>query len=258
MQNNIQIFENKNFGTVRIVQKSGHTWWVLKDICKALKLSTPSRVAERLDEDEVSLTHITDSIGRKQKTITVNESGLYAVILRSDKPNAKAFRKWITQDVLPSIRKYGAYATPEALSHMQSNPEIIATLVHNLTESHSRNLTLLEKVDELKPKALYCEAILQYAKAVPVTFIAKDYGMTAISFNKLLNGLGVQYSVGGTWLLYKKYCNQGYTVTRTYYVNENTASVNTYWTQKGRHFLYVILKWYGVLPEAEKGVCFIG
>ena len=127
----------------------------------------------------MSLTHITDSIGRKQITIIVNESGLYAVILRSDKPNAKAFRKWITKDVLPSIRKFGAYATPETLGHMQSNPDVIATLIHNLTESHSRNLTLLEQVDELKPKALCCDVILQYAKAVPVTFIAKDHGMTA-------------------------------------------------------------------------------
>ena len=76
MQNNIQIFENKDFGTVRVTQKDEQPWWILKDVCKALKLTTPSRVADRLDEDEVSLTHITDSIGRKQKTIIVNESGL--------------------------------------------------------------------------------------------------------------------------------------------------------------------------------------
>ena len=95
--------------------------------------------------------------------------------------------------------------------------------------------------------------IMKCESTMPVSVIAKDYGMTAVSFNQLLNGLGVQYSVGGVWVLYKKYCNQGYTVSRTYHINETTADVRTYWTQKGRHFIYEILKWYGILPEAEKG-----
>ena len=252
MQNNIQIFESKDFGSVRVIQKDTHPWWVLKDICKALKLTTPSCVAERLDEDEVRLAHITDSIGRKQKTIIVNESGLYAVILRSDKPNAKAFRKWITQDVLPSIRKFGAYATSETLRHMEDNPEIIATLIHNLTESYSRNLNLLEQVDKLKPKALYCDVILQYAKAVPVTFIAKDYGMTAQAFNKLLHRLKIQYRLGDAWFLYKDYANQGYTVTKTYYVDRKIIAIHTSWTQKGRFWLYNTLKTNGIVPVIER------
>lgn len=98
---------------VRMLELGGQPWWVLRDICEVLGLTTPARVAERLDEDEVSQTHITDGIGRQQDTTIVSESGLYAVILRSDKPLAKPFRKWVTAEVLPQIRKTGAYI-PEA------------------------------------------------------------------------------------------------------------------------------------------------
>lgn len=113
VKSHMQTFENKEFGQVRVIEQDGQPWWVLTDVCKILELTTPSRVAERLDEDEVSQTHIIDRLGREQITSVITESGLYAVILRSDKPNAKAFRKWITSEVLPSIRKHGAYLTDE-------------------------------------------------------------------------------------------------------------------------------------------------
>ena len=99
---------------VRTVEVNGEPWWVLKDVCTVLELTTPARVAERLEEDEVSLTHLTDSIGRKQETTIINESGLYSVILRSDKPQAKPFRRWVTSEVLPSIRKTGSYSLTDS------------------------------------------------------------------------------------------------------------------------------------------------
>lgn len=106
---------------VRMLELDGQPWWVLRDICEVLGLSNPSVVSERLDEDEVSQTYITDGLGRKQQTTIISESGLYAVILRSDKPLAKPFRKWVTAEVLPQIRKTGAYI-PEAPA--QSEGEI--------------------------------------------------------------------------------------------------------------------------------------
>ena len=106
--NNLQIFNYKD-NEVRTIEKDGITWWVLKDVCDVLDINQPVRVAERLDEDEVSQTHIIDKLGRAQNTYIVNESGLYNVILRSDKEEAKPFRKWVTSEVLPSIRKYGGY-----------------------------------------------------------------------------------------------------------------------------------------------------
>lgn len=94
---------------------NGEPWFVLKDVCKVLEISNHKMTAQRLDADEVSLTDLIDSIGRKQQTTVINESGLYNVILRSDKPEAKPFRKWVTSEVLPTIRKHGAYMTPETL-----------------------------------------------------------------------------------------------------------------------------------------------
>lgn len=107
--NDLQVF-NYSGNAVRTVQQDGEPWFVLKDVCDVLELTTPARVSERLDEDEVSQTHITDSLGRQQDTTIVNESGLYHVILRSDKPQAGPFRKWVTSEVLPSIRKTGSYS----------------------------------------------------------------------------------------------------------------------------------------------------
>ena len=101
---NIRIF-NYNSVEVRTIQNDGEPWFVLRDVCNVLGLGTPARVAERLDPDEVSQTHITDSMGRQQETTIINESGLYNVILRSDKPEAKPFRKWVTSEVLPTIRR---------------------------------------------------------------------------------------------------------------------------------------------------------
>lgn len=106
--NELQVFKYSG-KQVRTLLKDNQPWWVLKDVCDILQLTTPTRVAERLEDDEVSLTHIADNLGRKQETLIINESGLYNVILRSDKPEAKPFRKWVTGEVLPAIRKTGGY-----------------------------------------------------------------------------------------------------------------------------------------------------
>jgi phage antirepressor YoqD-like protein len=104
----------------------------------------------------------------------------------------------------------------------------------------------------MAPKALYCDLILQCENAVPVSLIAKDYGMSATAFNSLLHDLGIQYKIAGTWLLYKDYAGLGYTITRTYRVSENTAAMYTSWTQKGRLFLCETLKGRGIMPVMEK------
>ena len=252
MNNQIQVFENKDFGKVRVIDVDGQPWWVLKDVCKVLGLTTPSRVAERLDEDEVSQTHLIDSIGRKQKTYVITESGLYAVILRSNKPNAKAFRRWTTSEILPSLRKHGAYITDDTLKKMVEDSEFSNELVNRLADEKAANSTLLDKVERLTPKAKYYDGILQCDNAVQVSIIAKDYGMSAVAFNKLLHGFHVQYKMRDTWLLYEKYADQGYTVTRTFHVNDTTSAIHTYWTQRGRWFLYEFLKWYGILPAVER------
>lgn len=117
--NELQIF-HYNGNEVRTVQIDGEPWWVLKDVCGVLDIEQPTRVAERLEEDEVSQTHVIDSLGRKQNTYIINESGLYNVILRSDKPQAKPFRRWVTKEVLPSIRRTGGYQLPQMSKELRA------------------------------------------------------------------------------------------------------------------------------------------
>lgn len=115
--NDLQIFVYSG-EQLRTIQQPDGLWWVLRDVCQVLGLTTPARVAERLDEDEkgVSLIH---TPGGDQKITIINEPGLYSVILRSDKPEAKAFKRWVTHEVLPSIRRTGAYGVPpERLAHL--------------------------------------------------------------------------------------------------------------------------------------------
>lgn len=133
---NIQVFVY-NESQVRTIQKDGQTWWVLKDVCAVLGISQPIRVAERLDNDEVNQIHLIDKMGRNQKVYVVNESGLYSVILRSDKPEAKPFRKWVTSEVLPEIRKTGSYA-PDIQN-------IIAITVEKTLEQLSKTQMQTEK-----------------------------------------------------------------------------------------------------------------
>lgn len=164
--NDMQIF-TYNSNEVRTVEMNGEPWFVLKDVCEVLGLTTPARVAERLDGDEVSLTHLIDSMGRQQETTVINESGLYNVILRSDKPEAKPFRKWVTSEVLPSIRKHGAYMTPETLQAAILNPDTMIQLCQQLKAEQDKNAALTAANSQLtvdkqimQPKADYFDELV--------------------------------------------------------------------------------------------------
>ena len=161
----LQIFEYQN-KQIRTVEKDGTTWWVLKDICDALNLSSPHKVAERLDEDERCGIELRTS-GGLQNTTVINESGLYNVILRSDKPEAIPFRKWVTSEVLPAIRKHGAYMTPETLEAAILNPDTIIKIATALKEEKEKNQLLQMVNSNLKvenaimtPKAEYFDDLV--------------------------------------------------------------------------------------------------
>ena len=250
MLDKVQIFENQEFGKVRVVDQDGQPWWVLKDVCDALGLSDARRVSERLDDDELSGVKL-HSGGQMRKMYAVNESGLYAVILRSDKPQARAFRKWITAEVLPSIRKHKAYITPDTLARMRDDQTVADDLIQVLSDAQKINHALVGIVDTLRPKADYYDTILQCPYAMPVTIIAKDYGMTAQGFNKLLHRLHIQYKVRKTWVLYRWHSDKGYTVSKTYLVDGERVAIHTQWTQAGRLFLYEQLKRQGILPSSQ-------
>lgn len=163
--NNLQVF-NYNGNEVRTIQKDGEPWWVLKDVCEVLGLSSPHKVFDRLDEDEKGRNQIPTPGGEQEMTV-INESGLYNVILRGDKPEAKPFRKWVTSEVLPSIRKHGAYMTPETLEQAILNPDMMIKLCTALKDEQDKNKALQAvnsslTVDNqiMKPKADYFDELV--------------------------------------------------------------------------------------------------
>lgn len=170
--NELQVF-NYNGNEVRTIQKDGEPWWVLKDVCEVLDISQAVRVAERLDEDEVSQTHITDSLGRQQSTYIINESGLYNVILRSDKPEAKPFRKWVTSEVLPSIRKHGAYMTPQKIEEALLNPDTIIKLATNLKAEREKRMELERQAEKDKPLVTFANSVSVAKASILVGELAK-------------------------------------------------------------------------------------
>ena len=268
MNNKIKVFENAEFGSVRTVTINGEPWFVAADVCRALGIDPTS--TRRLDDDEKNTLRLTQGIPGNPNVTVVNEPGLYTLVLGSRKPEAKAFKRWITHEVIPDIRQYGMYATSDFLDKALGNPDNWIRMLTEYSAVKKENETLKLKTVEqkevietqnnqitlMKPKATYYDLVLQTKNAVNITTIAKDYGLSAVTLNKKLHDYGVQYKQGGTWLLYQQYADMGYTKTKTgVYTNkagEEYASVHTQWTQKGRMFIYEILKEHGILPKMEE------
>ena len=262
MENALQIFDNPEFGAIRTVEIDGEVYFVGKDVATALGYKdTINALKSHVDAEDKRGWQITTPSGAQTMTV-INESGLYSLILSSNLPRAKEFKRWVTADVLPKIRKYGSYSLKN-YQELAADPDFIITIgqalkaekakVAQLTEE---NAVLAQQVFEMTPKAKYYDLILQCPRAIPVTVIAKDYGMSPKKFNQLLHELGIQYKVGGVWVLYSYYENRGWTVGRTHtYTHKSTnlpdAAIHTYWTQQGRQGLYELLKIKGYLPLIE-------
>lgn len=251
----LKIFNNHEFGQIRtVIDENNEPWFVAIDICNALELTNPTVAVSRLDDDEKAKFNLGLSGGA---TNVVNEYGLYNLVLASRKKEAKQFKRWITHEVIPAIRKDGGYML---VNRDNSEEEIMAKAVLIAQKSMER-LKLENKqkdqiIGELKPKADYVDKILQNKSLIKVSAIAKDYGMSAQEMNKLLHELRIQYNQGGQWLLYAKIQDKGYTSSEThsYQKKDGTTDVRllTKWTQKGRIFLYDELKKNGYLPMIER------
>ena len=244
--NEMQVFNYKS-SQVRTVEINNEPWFVLKDVCAVLDLGSAHKVSERLDEDERNQIPLTDSLGRKQETTIINESGLYNVILRSDKPEAKTFRKWVTSEVLPSIRKTGSYALPKDYP----------AALRALADAEEQKLRLLAEnqhqaqvIADFEPIRQYVDTILESKGAMATSQIAADYGLTAQKLNKILHEGGVQRNVNGQWLLYAKYMGKGYTKSKTIQIMRSDGRpdsiMQTQWTQKGRLMIHEILTARGI------------
>ena len=247
----IVLFRHEEFGEIRTLNIDGIPWFVGKDVAVSLGYTNPAKaLRDHVDSEDITVNESFTVNGTQGKLI--NESGLYSLILSSKLPNARAYKRWVTSEVLPSIRKHGAYLTAEALHKTLSDPRELAKLLAALADEQEKKRQLATENAFLTVKAGYYDRILNSKNSVPVTQIAKDYGMTAVAFNKMLHEFKVQYPVGKAWVLYADYANKGYTQSKTYSITEEKSVMHTCWTQSGRLFLYQFLMERGILPVCEQ------
>lgn len=262
----MKIYENSEFGSVRTLSLDGIPYFVGKDVAEILGYSnTKDAISVHVDEEDKRVIqrseNTTFEIPNRGLTV-INESGMYSLVLSSKLPNARKFKRWVTNEVLPTIRKHGVYAMDELLE----NPDmLIAALTELKAEREHRELlehtvaVQNQQISEMKPKASYYDVVLNCKDLVAISTIAKDYGWSANRMNRYLYENGVQFKQGNKiWLLYQKYAEKGYTSTKTHSYTGNDGTVHTrvhtYWTQQGRLFIYGLLKENDILPIMEREV----
>jgi prophage antirepressor-like protein len=228
--------------------------FLAKDVAEWIDHSDTQKMISSIDEDEKLMRTLFLS-GQNRQAWFLTEDGLYEVLMQSRKPIAKQFKKQV-KEILKTIRKHGMYAVDDLLN----NPDMAIAAFQRLKEERQLRLQAQEEVaqknqiiQELQPKATYYDLILQSESLVAISVIAKDYGMSAKKLNNLLHELKVQFKQGSTWLLYQKYASKGYTQSKTHTIDAERSKMHTYWTQKGRLFIYDLLKnKKGVLPLIEQ------
>lgn len=252
--NTPQIF-NFEQHEVRTVTIHDEPFFVGKDVAKVLGYQNGSRDINRHVDVEDRQNYQNGTFESPRGLTIINESGLYSLILGSKQPNAKKFKRWVTSEVLPAIRKHGGYLTPEKVEEALLNPDTIIQLATKLKEERTERLIAEQKIAEYEPKISYLDSILSSTDSVTISQIAADYGMSPQQMNKLLHKLGIQKKVGNQWLLRKKHMRQGYTKSHTTEIPKSDGGtkvvMNTKWTQKGRLFIYESLKKEGYIPEID-------
>ena len=275
----VQIFKSEQFGEIRTAGTADNPMFCLSDVCKVLELDQPSRVKSRLNMGGVTSIKVgvqtgtkkdgTPSIQEMDMTF-INETNLYKVIMRSDKPQAEPFQDWVCGEVLPEIRKNGGYINANGMS----DDEIMAKaleIAHKTIERkalenkelkkenvrlENENVQLAIENQELRHDKNYLDLIMRSKALLTISQIAQDYGMSGKAMNKQLAIMGIQYSCNGQWILYAKYKDCGYVSSRSIDITRADGRpdvvLHTEWTQAGRKFLYEELKKQGIIPMLER------
>lgn len=260
--NELQIFNSEEFGEVRTVEIDGKPYFVGTDVAKALGYSNPRKAI--LDHCKGVTKRDTPTSSGIQSMSYINEGDLYRLIMKSKLPSAEKFESWVFDEVVPSIRTNGGYIVGQ---ETLSDDELMAKAIlvaqkkiaerDQLIEEQRQQISVKNQIiGELKPKADYYDEILKNPGLVTITQIAKDYGMSGKKMNDILHDLGIQYKQSGQWLLYDKYSKNGYTHSETVDIvrsdGRRDVKMNTKWKQKGRIFLYNMLKEKGIVPMIEQ------
>ena len=241
MMNEMMTFRNLEFGAIRTMSnEQGEPMFCAKDVCLALNHTNSRKaVSDLVDKDDVTRSYIVDSLGRKNHAIFINESGLYALILSSKLESAKRFKRWVTSEVLPAIRKQGGYLMAK---QGESEKEVMARAMEIVKTTLARRD---EQIAQLKPRAEYADSVLDSINCITTTQLAKELGMTAQELNRRLCEMRIQYWQSGQYMLYADYARQGFAKSRTWSIRFRSGRVKTIhqlvWTESGRHFIHQLL-----------------
>ena len=274
---NLQFF-NFEGNEVRGILINDEPCFVGTDVANILGYADSTRaINQHVDkEDRKSLSYkasgdLIPSLWKKKNDfsnkVLITESGVYSLIFGSQQPNAKRFKRWVTSEVLPAIRKYGAYMTDQKAFNVVNNKDGLADLLQQaadqlkekdikIEEVEAKNKNLTIQLEESNKKASYLDVILGTPDLLATTQIAADYGYSAMAFNKLLKSVGIQHKVNGQWILYKAYMGKGYVASKAFTFQDHRgrdrSRTTTYWTQAGRKLIYDVLKENEILPLIER------
>lgn len=256
--NELQTFNFEDL-PVRTLTVDEEPYFVGKDVADILGYLKPSNAIANHVDDEDKTTTLIQGTGSnyKSKAIIINESGLYSLIFSSKLESAKRFKRWVTSEVLPAIRKHGIYATDNVIEQTLRDPDYIINVLTEYKKEKDNNLILRQQIGELKPKADYVDEILKSPGTMTITQIAADYGLSAQKLNKLLHQARLQRRVGKQWVLYAEHMNKGYTKSHTIEIVRSDGRPDTQpqtrWTQKGRLKIHEIMTDFGYEAEVTEG-----
>lgn len=229
METKVTVFNNEEFGDVRTIMIDNEPWFVGRDVASALGYAKPlNALSTHVEKDDSLKQGITDSLGRNQETILINESGLYSLIFGSKLESAIKFKNWVTKEVLPCIRKNGIYATDNVIDNILNNPDFGIELLTKLKEERAA------RIEAEKTNAI----LMHVNKTYTMTEIAKEIGLkSANELNKILAEKKIQYKSNGTWVMYSDYSDLGYESIKQEALDNGHVIYHRRITQLGRKFI---------------------
>lgn len=269
MNHQNQVFNHPQFGEICTVQQEeGKVLFKANDVARSLGYAeTAKAVRTHCKGVSVLDTPIENQYGTvvMQPTKFISESDVYRLVMRSKLPEAEKFQDWVCEEVLPAIRKDGAYLSEKALQRAVTDPEFFIGVANAIRKEKEQRLEIesrcteqllligrqKETIEELGKRSAYAETVLQNKDLVDITQIAQDYGLSGRRLNAILHEKRVQYKSGKQWILYAPYKGNGYVGSETSQLENGKTVMRTRWTQKGRLFIHDLLKADGILPVHE-------
>lgn len=269
MNDKIQVFNHPQFGNIYTIQtENGKVLFKATDVATALGyVRSADAVRKHCKGVAILETPSENQFGAvvMQPTKYITEADIYRLVMRSKLPEAEKFQDWVCEEVLPSIRKHGAYLTDAALQRVVTEPDFLIGLANAIKEERRNRMAVearceeqklligkqQEQIAELDKRTSYVELVLQCKGLLDITQIAQDYGLSGRKLNAILHEKGIQYKDNRQWILYAPYKDKGYVHSATLSLESGKSVMRTQWTQKGRLFIYERLKKDGILPVME-------